>query len=119
MGTLVRLVAAAWLAIDAPLHEPADGGAWGFGAGRVAGDHSDILPPAGELNLEGARSAGAQLHGEPGAAAVRGPAAFEAGRRARGGEPADDLGDPEADYQVGRRGRHRGVQPADCCGAGW
>ena len=117
MGVLVRLAAAAWLAIDAPLHEPADGSASGFAAGRVAGDHSGVLPAAGELNLKGASPAGAQLHGEPGAAAVRGAAAFKAGRGARGGEPSDDLADADADYQVVGRGRHRGVQPADCRGA--
>ena len=57
--------------------------------------------------------AGGELDGQPDAAAVRGPAALEAGRGAGGREPLVDLVAAEADDRVGRFRRRRGVKTAD------
>ena len=98
-------------------HESAHRAAPGVDAGRVAGDHPSILPSAGDLDVVGAGPACGELDGESDAAAVRGPASFESGRGAGGGEPAVDLVDGQADDRLGRRRRRRGVQSADRGGA--
>ena len=55
-------------------------------------------------------TAGGELDGQPDAAAVRGPAALEAGRGAGVREATVDLVDAEADDRVGRFRRRRGMQ---------
>ena len=59
--------------------------------------------PKGHLTLldgVGGSPARGELDGETNAAAVRRPAALEAGRGAGGGEPAVDLVDAEADDRI-------------------
>ena len=79
----------------------------------VVEHHGGALPAAG--GLDGARRvpAGGELDGKAHAAAVRGPAAFEAGGRARRREPPVDLVHAEPDDRIGRlrRRRRRRVQP--------
>ena len=98
-------------------HEPAHRAGTGADAGRVAGDHPSIPPSAGDLDIVGAGPADGEFDGESDAAAVRGPAPFEAGRGVGGGEPAVDLVDGQADNRLGRRRRPRCVQSADRGGA--
>ena len=71
-------------------------------------------PPA-SWDVVGTGPACGELDGESDAAAVRGPAPFESGRGAGGGEPAVDLVDGQADDRLGRR--RRGVQSPDRGGA--
>ena len=61
-----------------------------------------VLPAAGELDGVGGSPAGSELDGETDAAAVRRPAALQAGRGAGSGEPAVDLVDAEADDRIPR-----------------
>ena len=58
-------------------------------------------PPASWMAVGGNPARG-ELDGETDAAAVRRPAALEAGRGAGGGEPAVDLVDAETDDRIPR-----------------
>ena len=96
-----------WFGFGLP-HEPAHRAVPGTDAGGVARDHAGVLPSAGELDAVGTGPACGELDGESDAAAVRGPAPFESGRGAGGGEPAVDLVDGQADDRP-----HRGDREPD------
>ena len=80
----------------------ADGSLASVDARGVADDLGGVLPPAGELDGMRGGPARGELDSETAAAAVRRPAALEAGRCAGGGEPAVDLVDAEADDRIPR-----------------
>ena len=72
-----------------------------------------MLPAARALNGVRGGPAGGELDGQPDAAAVRAPAALEAGRGAGSREAAVDLVDAEADDRVGRVRCRRGMETSN------